>query len=424
LCGVELGANPAFGFHFGAREGIRRDEMDGDAEVEGGLEEVLDGSGEVCGGVGGRFDLDFHFGEGICGREGDAVFGDFREFGENVFDRAWVDVDAADDGHVIDATENAAFKGKFGAAARADFFGGGADDVAGAVAEEGRAFAGECGEDEFTGLAGGDGRSGFWVENFGDEGMFHHVKAARRGGAFEGDRADFGHAMVVEDFGAGPELFEFRADAGDAAAGFARDEDAANAAFAEVDVFGGGGFGESRGVGGGAAEDGGLGVEKHAKARGAGHAASGDAKATEALGGVEGHPESEKRAKGERKKDAVGAMDAGDFEDFDPALDDGFPGFGGVQPADGGAGGAAGLVEASVVFDRIEEDCAEGWVLDLVSREFGFCCERMRAREIGEGCRCAEVREFASVKSIGRYPREQFPQLGELASFDFGTAGH
>ena len=83
---------------------------------------------------------------------------------------------------------------------------------------------------------------------------FDGVEHAGLGGAFEGDGADFGHAVVVEDAGAGPELLEAGAGGGNAAAGFARDDDGAHGGGVKVDVLGGGHFGEANRVGGRAAE--------------------------------------------------------------------------------------------------------------------------------------------------------------------------
>ena len=120
---MALDAEPAFGFHFGAWEGVWRNRLDGDAEVEGGLEGVLEGGGKVGGGVGTGFNFQFKFGQGVGRGEGDSVFGDFWEFAEDFFDGAGEDVDPADNGHVVSAAKDAAFEGEFGSSARANFFG-------------------------------------------------------------------------------------------------------------------------------------------------------------------------------------------------------------------------------------------------------------------------------------------------------------
>ena len=75
------------------------------------------------------------------------------------------------------------------------------------------------------------------------------------GGALVADGAGFGHAVMVEDARAGPELFQPPAGGGNAAARFAGHDDGADGRGTKVHVLSGGHFGQADGVAGGAAED-------------------------------------------------------------------------------------------------------------------------------------------------------------------------
>ena len=63
--------------------------------------------------------------------------------------------------------------------------------------------------------------------------------------ALDSQRADFGHAGVIEDACAGPGGFDAAADGGDAAAGFAGDDEGFDLGAGEIDFFLGGDLGNT-----------------------------------------------------------------------------------------------------------------------------------------------------------------------------------
>ena len=97
---------------------------------------------------GGGLQFEVKFGERAEVQDVDAVFRDFGERGEDVLDGGWVDVDAAHDDHVVGSAEDAALQDAFFGGSRC------ADEVAGAVAEDGPVGTAERGEDELTGFVG------------------------------------------------------------------------------------------------------------------------------------------------------------------------------------------------------------------------------------------------------------------------------
>lgn len=76
------------------------------------------------------------------------------------------------------------------------------------------------------GAPGGDGLRRYRVDDFGDVGGLDDVEHAGARGAAVGDGADLGHAVVVDHFRSGPELFDAGARGGDAAAGLAAHDNA------------------------------------------------------------------------------------------------------------------------------------------------------------------------------------------------------
>ena len=132
---------------------------------------------------------------------------------------------------------------------------GGGDEVAGAVADQRRAVPAKRGQHQFAGLASGDRLGGFGVDDFRQISLLEHMQHAGLGRALIGHRADFGHAVMIENLCAGPSLFEPRACGGDAAARFAGDNDRAHRRLGQVDAFLLGHFGQAQGVRRRAAED-------------------------------------------------------------------------------------------------------------------------------------------------------------------------
>src|SRR4029078_1395094 len=85
------------------------------------------------------------------------------------------------------------------------------------------------------------------------------------------DRADFGHAMVVHNARAAPEFFKMRASSLNTAAGFPGHDDSLHLGGGEVNLLFGCDFSQMHGVSGGAAENGGPGVDNGAQPAGGAH---------------------------------------------------------------------------------------------------------------------------------------------------------
>jgi hypothetical protein len=93
--------------------------------------------------------------------------------------------------------------------------------------------------------------------------------------AFEGHGAGLRHAMMIADARPGPSGFQLGPRAGNAAAGFAGDDDLADRRVGQINRFARGNFGEMQPVGGRAAQHGGAVVQDGAQTGGAVHAAAG-----------------------------------------------------------------------------------------------------------------------------------------------------
>src|SRR5262249_21326600 len=119
----------------------------------------------------------------------------------NALHRRGIKIIAADVDHIVGATENAAGEkwavGSGQWAARSH-----SDEVAGAVADERAAEAAEVGEDELANLAHGHGLLAVRLDDLRKIVIFEQRHRARRINRLNGDRADLGHAIVVEDAGA------------------------------------------------------------------------------------------------------------------------------------------------------------------------------------------------------------------------------
>lgn len=69
------------------------------------------------------------------------------------------------------------------------------------------------------------------------------------GSTISGNKSGFGHAVVIDDASPGPEPFEHRARAGNAAAWFTGDDDRLDCQRGNVEVFLPGDFGQPDGIG-------------------------------------------------------------------------------------------------------------------------------------------------------------------------------
>ena len=245
--------------------------------------------------------------------------------------------------------------------------------------------------------------------------------------AFVSDRAGFGHAVMVEDPGAAPELFQPRPECEDAAARFAGDYDRFDASVAQINLLFGGNLCESERVGGRAAENGRTIVDQDAQPRRAAQAAAGNAEAADLLRRFIREPEPDERAERKREEDAITRSHVGRAENSGPTLDHPAPAFRRVEPAEGRAGGAAGLMEARVAFERKRQVGAKRRSGALVCGDFLLRRERklfgefLEARDSG-GHACP--RKFFGIKRIGRdQRREQTAQLLQLRRGDCRTGG-
>src|SRR5207249_2062766 len=219
------------------------------------------------------------------------------------------------------------------------------DEVAGAIAEQRRTDAAEGGQHEFARLAGGKRLAGCRLDDFSEISRLKHVQHAGLPRAFVSDGSSLRHAVMIEDSGAAPQLFQSRPERGNAPARFAGDDDRFHASRAQIDVFFGSDLGESQGVGRGAAEDGRAVVNHHAQTRRAAQTAARDAEAADALRGFKREPESDERPERKGEENAVARRRARRAKDLRPAFDHPVPAFRRVEPAERRAGGAAGLVK-------------------------------------------------------------------------------
>ena len=236
----------------------------------------------------------------------------------------------------------------------------------------------------------------------------------------DGNRADLGHAMVVVNAGL-PFGFDTLADFEDAAAGLAADDDFRDAQRRdrELDFFAH--LGEAQGVGGCAAEDGGFAVTQQLEPVFRGKPATGDGADAHSRGGFEARPEAEERAEGEREKGDVARLHACAAPDPFPVVEDPCPVAGIVEPDEGLAAGAAGLVEAVIAGEREGVGGAVGRVLFAVGGEFVLGGERDAPREIGKAGERSNHSEFFGVETVRREDGAdqiiEFLELGRHRSY-------
>ena len=217
----------AAGFHFETGQYASGYGTDFRAKRQSIGDGLADAAAEVEA-VGGRLwlDIDSYLRQAALIIDFDAEFGDIGEAADDGFEGGGEDVVAADDKHVVNAAEDAAFEAGEISAAGAEGAGE-ANEVAGAIADDGASEAAEVCYYQFAELAFGDVLFCVGVDDFGDAFGFEEVDAAGVVEAFDAEGADFGHAGVVEDSGA-EGLFDFAARFGDVAAGFARDDEGAD----------------------------------------------------------------------------------------------------------------------------------------------------------------------------------------------------
>src|ERR1044071_440531 len=119
----------------------------------------------------------------------------------------------------------------------------------------------------------------------------------------------------------------------------------------------------------------------------------------------------------------VRGNDAGDLEDFFPALHHPFPTFRRVDPAQRSSAGSAGLMEPRVAFDGIRQVCAKGRIRPLVLHKLSFRCERETRGEVRQARdveRNSERVKLAGIEFIARKKlSDKRPELFELKSLEF-----
>ena len=246
-------------------------------------------------------------------------------------------------------------------------------------------------------------------------------------GTFKGHRAGLGHAVVIAHACAGPKAGDALAHRRHGAAWFARDEDGSHTRGAEIDAFLRRHFRQMQRIGGRAAQHGGAVVQDGADTRGAAESAAGQAAATHLQGGFKGEPEAQERPEGEREEHGVALHDARGAQHDLPVPQHHVPALRRVEPVEGASAGAAGLVAARVVFERIGEVGAVRRIGRLVRDELVLRGEGeaivvvVQARDLAG---CARGIVFGGVEGIGgRQPAEQFAQLFELTLPDDGAPG-
>ena len=254
------------------------------------------------------------------------------------------------------------------------------------------------------------------------------MQHAGLGRALIGHRADFGHAVMIENLCAGPRLLEPRTCGGDAAARFAGDDDRAHRRLGQVDAFLLGHFGQAQGVRRRAAEDVGIVREDGPQPRCTAQTAAGDAQRAERFAGLERQPKTDEWPERKCKKYPIVAAHAGGAKNVAPVVDHPLPAFRRVEPAQRRAAGAAGLVDARVAPERESQVAAVGRVGGVIGGEFRLGRERaVRAKHIERrnGVVDPRLAKLGFVKGVVRANSpEQLPQLGQLDALEFlATAG-
>ena len=302
------------------------------------------------------------------------VFADATHRPDHGLDRGGVKVHAAHDHHVVGATEDTAVERE-----RPRFLARQRDrphQVAGAVTQERAGIAAERREDELTARARRRRVVGARLQHFAKIAVVHH--AQQRGlpdGAMR-HGADLRHAVVIDHTGTGPALRNARTNLGHAAAGLAGDHHAFDAGLREVNALLPCHVDEPQGVGGRATKQARTLRHQETQPLDTAHAARGNGAEAELLRRIKRRPEAEERSEGKCEEYRVTRARPGAAPDRLPVFEEPLPALGVVEPDDGSAARAAGLVETRVGLFRKCEGRAVGRVRGLVAGELVLRGER------------------------------------------------
>src|SRR5439155_13590866 len=186
-------------------------------------------------------DLDTQFSQRTRVADRDLVFRHVAAGAADVLDRAWKNVHAAHDDHVVCAAQDTPFQREGVATALTGWMVDGwlvlrssfatesgwlmdrFDQVPRAITQQGRADAAKGRQHQFASLTGRDRLAGTGVDDFREVSRLEHVQHTRLLRAFVGHRSGFGHAVMIEDPRSMPPFLQARPQGGDAPSGFAGD---------------------------------------------------------------------------------------------------------------------------------------------------------------------------------------------------------
>src|SRR5262252_10339914 len=166
--------------HFTRRfDGDRAGHPDHRLEVTLHIPRLLRACRRVARRISRALDLDRHGVERPVAREHDLIVrGKARETDQRRLDLRWIDVDAANDEHVVVAAGDP-LDAHMGAPARA-WFVGKARDIAGAIAHHRQRLLGERGDDKLAGFAYRQGSESFGIDDLEQEVVLPAVQAVLR----------------------------------------------------------------------------------------------------------------------------------------------------------------------------------------------------------------------------------------------------
>ena len=121
------------------------------------------------------------------------ILGDLCVLSNDLLDGRWINLGSAHDHHFVASTEDSAFERKRAVDHPSSY------NVSGAIAQEWRSGATERGEDQFPILSFADGLSRNGINDLGDVGSLDNAQRCASLRALVADRADFGHAVMIED---------------------------------------------------------------------------------------------------------------------------------------------------------------------------------------------------------------------------------
>ena len=277
--------------------------------------------------------------------------------------------------------------------------------IAGSIPNERRSDAAQVGQHQFRNFAVGRGTIAVRLQQFRDVAILQHEQIARGIRGFDGDRANFGHAVVVDDARA-PDRLDAVPRGRDASAGFAGHDEYSDRRPRQVDPLFRGQFGQVQGIGGRAADNRCRMIEQKSQPGRAGQSAARQDQIPFACRCLECRPESEKRPKRERKEHHVAFSQTGVVKDLCPVSQQPIPRLPGIEPSQRPAGRRSrSLVQPAIPVQRIGQGTSVWRIVDLIGDQFRFGCKRQAVQvvEVMAG-------QFAGVESIaGRHFAKQRP---------------